>query len=63
MIEVIEEIVLALTICEKNTNCCKCPYETQCCNVFGKEHISEEVRELSAQCKAFNQFARANRED
>ena len=61
--EVIEEITYALAVCTKYNNCCNCPHEDNCCNVFGKEYISEQIRELAEQCKAFNEFACANRKD
>lgn len=61
--EAIKEITYALAVCSKCNNCCECPHESDCCNVFGKVYISEQIRELAEQCKAFNQFARANSEE
>lgn len=59
-IEIIEEINYALTVCNRYSSCTKCPYEIGCMAHFGKEYINEQIRELAEQCKAFNEFARAN---
>ena len=59
---VIEEIVLAYSRCEKFV-CGNCPHEDYCLNVFGKKEINQEIIELAQQCKAFNRFARANGKD
>lgn len=59
--EVIEEISLALGKCTEQILCESCPYCDACYSVFGKNIVSEEVRELAQQCKSFNEFARANR--
>lgn len=60
--EVIEEITLALVKCTKQS-CAICHYADACCSVFGKEIVSQEILELAQQCKAFNEFARANRKE
>ena len=60
IIECLEEIALAITKCKKN-DCEHCPYEIECMDVFGKTFIETEVLELASQCKAFNDFARANK--
>ena len=62
IIECLEEIALAITKCKKH-DCAHCPYEFECMEVFGKEFIETAVLELASQCKAFNEFARANRKD
>lgn len=59
VIECLEEIALAITKCKKN-DCEYCPYEPECLEIFGKSFVETEVLELASQCKAFNQFARAN---
>ena len=62
MIEVIEEIAMSLALCNE-TLCERCRCYDVCCQVFGKEHIATEITELAQQCKAFNKFVRANREE
>lgn len=57
--EVIEEITLALAICNAQS-CESCKHTDACCCVFGKDFISQEILELANQCKSFNEFARAN---
>lgn len=57
--EVIEEIVLAYSRCDKYV-CGNCPHENGCLEVFGKVEIEQEIIELAQQCKAFNRFARTN---
>lgn len=60
--EIIEEITLTLVRCNKHS-CDRCPYESECLEVFGKHIASQEIVELAQQCKAFNRFASANRKD
>ena len=60
IIECLEEIGLAITKCKRN-DCEHCPYEPECLEVFGKTFIETEVHNLASQCKAFNEFARANK--
>lgn len=60
LIDCLEEIVMAYSLCEKN-ECEHCLYEDACNSVFGKKFVIDEIHELASQCKAFNEFARANR--
>ena len=61
--ETIEEIVLAQSHCCEYDNCLDCRYEHECLEVFGKELITDAIEKLASQCKAFNEFARANRKE
>ena len=63
LIECLEEITLAYTRCKKETNCAKCVSHGACIEVFGKDCPNEVIEELAAQCRAFNDFARANRKE
>lgn len=56
--EIIQEITYALTVCNRYSSCQKCPYEIACLSHFGKGYISEEIRELAEQCRAFNESVR-----
>ena len=58
--ECIEELVMGYELCAVQ-DCDRCPYIDSCTSVFGKKQIIDEIECLSAQCKAFNQFARANK--
>lgn len=62
IIEIIEEIVMTHELCAKHNECeLQCPHYEVCMEVFGKGFPIEEIEELAAQCKAFNEFARANK--
>lgn len=62
IIEIIEELVMAHTLCEKESYDCEfCSHERYCMEVFGKKFPTTEIEELASQCKAFNEFARANK--
>lgn len=71
IIDIIEEIVMTYELCAKQpceitcddmTNVVKqCPHMDACNSVFYKKNPITEIEELAAQCKAFNEFARANR--
>lgn len=60
IISCIEEIILTHSICKKYFDCDGCTYQQHCAEVFGKKCPVIEIEELSSQCKAFNDFARAN---
>lgn len=64
IIEILEEIVMTHELCA-NQFCVEssCPHYEVCCSVFGKKNPTEELEELAAQCKVFNEFARANRKE
>lgn len=61
IIDIIEEIILTYESCKEYPVCERCKFESVCCDVFGKKCPTTEIEELSAQCKVFNQFARANK--
>lgn len=60
IIDCIEEIILTHSLCKKSSDCDSCKHESQCLEVFGKKCPVTEIEELASQCKAFNEFARAN---
>ena len=57
----IQEIIMAHSLCSNENNCATCKYKHACCEVFEKHSPCTEIEELAAQCKAFNEFARANK--
>ena len=62
IIEIIEEIVMTHELCKSYDECdILCPHYNDCMEVFGKDYPIDEIEKLAAQCKAFNEFARANR--
>ena len=62
IIEVIQEIVMTHTLCSKESDDCEfCTHGKYCMEVFGKKFPTTEIEELASQCKAFNEFARANK--
>lgn len=71
IIDIIEEIVMAYELCQKQpcerttedmyTVTFKCPHMDVCKDVFDKKCPMTEIEELASQCKAFNEFARANK--
>lgn len=71
IIDIIQEIVMAYSLCEKqpceqtlsdmDTVVTKCPHMEFCKEVFDKKCPMTEIEELASQCKAFNEFARANK--
>lgn len=45
-----------------NEDCSTCKFKQACLEVFERKNSPvSEIEELAAQCKAFNEFARANK--
>ena len=60
--EALTEIETAFIYCQ-NHYCSTCPNREKCAEVFLKDIIEQLVYDLSAQCKAFNEFTRVNRKE
>lgn len=56
-----EEIIMAHSLCNNEKDCGTCKYKQACLEVFEKNPPVSEIEELAGQCKAFNEFARANK--
>ena len=58
----IQEIIFAYSLCSNEHKCATCIHKQACCEVFEKTFTPcTAIEEFAAQCKAFNEFARANK--
>lgn len=56
-----EEIIMTHSLCNNEEDCSTCRFKQACLEVFEKNSPVSEIEELVGQCKAFNEFARANK--
>ena len=57
----IQEIIMAYSLCSNENKCATCRHKQACFEVFEGDTPFIEIEEFAAQCKAFNEFARANK--